>query len=237
MFVVGDFGYWEHQQDGVRFLDSVNKIARAAQVTVFFLDGNHDKTSLLVGRYAGTATAQGFLKVRDWIRYAPRGLQWFWGTYNRGAWFTALGGAYSVDKAWRLEREAKKRRPESLWFPEEEMTDEDLAKILATARTTDILLGHDKPRGSNPAWNRKDLMECWPNQDRISLAIKALRPLLYVHGHLHYRYTDHVRVDGNTWCTVEGLDADPDTHWLPTYRREDSRMVLHIPTRTLHEAT
>ncbi len=144
------------------------------------------------------------------IRYAGRGHRWSWG----GIRFIALGGAYSVDKGWRLEREAHTRKPETLWFPEEEMSDEDMTKILENADMVHVMLAHDFPRGSNPGWNRKDFEPCLPNRDRLQRAVRTLQPLHYWHGHLHRWYQcamDYSDLEGNRrYCQVQGLQADPE---------------------------
>lgn len=223
LFVLGDFGYWEHTYDGVEYMDAVNRLARDWEIPVYFLDGNHDKTSLLLKLYH-EQDADGFIQVRPWVKYSPRGHRWTWD----GVRFISLGGAYSVDKAWRLEEERKKslkiikknsyrarvnRRSEdtsgTLWFPEEEMTDEDLEKFLADTTPVDIMLTHDKPRATTPECIRKDLPECWPNQDRIQRAVTTLQPKLLFHGHLHDRYQQDVRCgDDDKFTRVIGLAAD-----------------------------
>jgi hypothetical protein len=237
---LGDFGFWEHKQHGVDYLDKLDRYAASKGVVVYFLDGNHDKTSLLLERYTETDN-EGFRIVRPHIRYAPRGHRWTWGAVR----FAAFGGAYSVDKAWRLALEQSESRKiveqnsyrttlqqrsvdtsGTVWFPEEEMSDADLAAMLADETPVDVLLSHDKPRGSRLNHNRKDLPECWPNQDRIQLAARTLRPALLVHGHLHYRYSDAVMVGDDLWCAVEGLDADPDA--AEGIARTDSWMVLPL---------
>jgi predicted phosphodiesterase len=246
--ILGDWGYWEHQPEGVAFLDDLDELAAHHDLLVYAIDGNHDKTQLLLGTYGHQRDAEGFVIVRDRIRYAERGHRWTWA----GTRFIALGGAYSVDKQLRLDAEARARakiakanqyrRPGTkkpadtsgtLWFPEEEMTDEDLARILATDSTpVDVLLCHDKPRAAHPDWNRKDLPGCWPNQDRIQLAALALRPRVIVHGHLHWRYTDHIRVDGDQWATVEGLGADPTAREPGRdYKAADSWLLMELPVR------
>jgi predicted phosphodiesterase len=246
--ILGDWGYWEHQPSGVAFLDDLDELAAHHDLLVYAIDGNHDKTRLLLDTYGHQRDAEGFVIVRDRIRYAERGHRWTWA----GTRFIALGGAYSVDKQLRLDAESKTRakiakanqyrRPGAkkstdtsgtLWFPEEEMTDEDLARILALDSTpVDVLLCHDKPRAAHPDWNRKDLPECWPNQDRIQLAALALRPQLIAHGHLHWRYTDHIRVDADQWATVEGLGADPTAREFGRdYKAGDSWLLLELPVR------
>jgi calcineurin-like phosphoesterase family protein len=221
IFQLGDMGYWEHEPSGVKFLNQVDAYAAKKGVTVYFLDGNHDKTSLLLKKY-NMHDNDGFIMVRPNIRYAPRGHRWTWDKVR----FAAFGGAYSVDKQWRLDLEKQRRRPESVWFPEEEMSDEDLDGFLTDTSLVDVLLAHDKPRASAPKWNRKDVAGCWPNQDRIQRAAATLRPAWLFHGHLHYRYSDVIQLAGDVWCRVEGLDADPEA--AMGVSRTDSWVVLPL---------
>lgn len=222
IFQLGDFGFWEHMPEGVKFLDEANRHAYHAGVTLYFLDGNHDKTSLLLDRYT-ERDDEGFIIVREHIRYAPRGHRWTWGQTR----FAAFGGAYSVDKAWRLDLEHQQDAPEALWFPEEEMSDEDMARFLTNTDPVDIILAHDKPRASNPQWNRKAIVECHPNQNRLQMAVRALKPGLFVHGHLHVRYTDTIMSgDERHFTRVEGLHCDPEAtmHW--PYDPAESWIIL-----------
>jgi hypothetical protein len=212
-----------------------------------FVDGNHDNIALLRRSYTG-ADAAGFIRVRDRLSYAPRGLRWTWD----GVRFAALGCAYSVDKAWRLKEEALAQakvdrrndyrlragapvRPEStagtMWFPDGEITDEEAAAMVEAGGDVEVLVTHDKPRGSAPGWDRKDFADCMPNQDRISRVAAAVRPRLLVHGHLHHRYTDHVRVDGDRWMRVEGLGADDGARKeVSNWRPEDAWLLLDTAT-------
>lgn len=255
VFQLGDFGYWEHEPGGVRFLDDIHRYARSVGVTMYFLDGNHDNTALLLARYGDQADTEGFLAVRGRIRYAPRGHVWTW----HGTTFLAFGGALSLDKDWRLEEEARRRkkaarkegfraaagRPAAdvpdfagtLWFPGEEATDAEAAAILAATRAAlpdgvDVLLTHDKPRATRPDVNRKDDERCHPNQDRIQRLVDALRPDVVAHGHLHYRYTEELPGDTDTDTdpvTVFGLAADPAVSWdIPGYELSDSWLVLDV---------
>lgn len=102
VFVAGDFGFWEHTHDGRVFLDKVDRLAIRYGVDVAFCDGNHDNTALLLDQYT-VRDGDGLVVVRDHIRYAPRGHRWTWGTSR----LLAAGGAASLDKQWRLAREAR----------------------------------------------------------------------------------------------------------------------------------
>ncbi|MFE3105779.1 metallophosphoesterase [Nocardia tengchongensis] len=242
VFAVGDFGAWEHMASGRRYFDVVNKAAKRAGVTVYFLDGNHDKTSLLHELYGEQRDDEGFLMCRKHLRYAPRGHRWTWD----GTTFAAFGGARSTDKGRRLAWEARKaeqlrkrRRYGSsksadtagtLWFPEEEMTDDELSELLAAdGSPVDVLLTHDKPRASQPKWNRKDKPECYPNQDRIQTVVQTLRPGLLFHGHLHVRYTDTIAAGDGHWTRVEGLACDPDASQYLEYSTDHTWYVLQLP--------
>lgn len=220
IFQVGDFGYWEHEREGVDFLRDVNRMAQEDDITIYFLDGNHDKTSLLLQLYSDQHDDKGFFVVRDRIRYAPRGHQWEWDD----ARFIALGGAYSIDKDYRLGLEARHDKPEAYWFPEEEMTDEELMNILVKSAPVDVMLTHDKPLLSNPRWSRKNLPECVPNQLRLQWAMFYFHPEILVHGHLHYRYDDTI---GAT--KIYGLNSDPNGGgFAAPYRLQDSWIIVQL---------
>lgn len=252
IFQLGDFGFWEHFESGVAYVDTVGRLAEQYGIPVYCLDGNHDKTSLVESMYP-EKDAEGFLKVRDAVRYAPRGHRWTWNGRN----FMAVGGAFSVDKGWRLDSEMKRARkldkenhfrelaghdiepfePHGiLWFPEEELLDMEVQEILdASEEPLDVLLTHDKPRASNPTWNRKDIPECYPNQDRIQRIVTKFTPHLLVHGHLHYRYTDIIRCGNDGYRTqVEGITCDPNAGaFEPEYDIEDSYLVLDVEPKGL----
>lgn len=239
VYIVGDFGYWEHMSDGVTFLDDLDAIAAESGVDFYWNDGNHDKISLALRMYGDQRDDEGFILVRPHVHYAWRGHRWTW----NGVRFIALGGAYSVDKEYRLawERDAAHKRamlnvtrlPENQlsedtagmqWFPEEEMTDNELDTILLTdSSPVDIMLTHDKPASSNPFFNRKNIAECMPNQKRMQRAMETLRPRAFIHGHLHHRYVQHQLGEDDWRVTVIGLDcntavqeykADPKRSWM-----------------------
>lgn len=223
---VGDFGYWEHLPAGVQFLDDVDAAGLETAIPLHWLHGNHDKYSLTLQKYKHR-DAEGFIQVRPWVLYIPQGHVWEW----EGRLMRAFGGAYSVDKAYRLSledkhyRQARQREEfrrgagvkpqpvlstkETLWFPEEEMTDLELDALLAAnSEPMQYVFSHDKVRGSNPGWNRKDFPECLPNQDRLQRAMLAHTPNYWFHGHLHYAYQQTVRSGPESGTTVIGLDCD-----------------------------
>lgn len=252
IYQVGDFGYWEHTSQGEDYLDEIQAALVDAGLNLLFIAGNHDKVSLIPKKYS---KVDGFYSVRPSIWFAPNGTQWDFAETS----FLALGGAYSVDKEWRLKSEAENAKnltkyayyaqgdytadyvlersnrdtKETLWFPEEEMTDEELEKILVDLRDTkvDVILAHDKPLSSNPMIKLMSIAECIPNQRRLQKAVNTLQPKLFVHGHLHCRYTDTIRCgDNNAYTRVEGLGADVpnfnqrESSWTP----EDAWEILNL---------
>jgi calcineurin-like phosphoesterase family protein len=219
IYQVGDFGYWEHQTSGIDYLDAVNGKLAEAGINLLFIQGNHDKVSMISRTYM---EQDGFYKLRTHIWYAENGTVWSPDSGKTN--FMALGGAYSVDKRWRLEQENKiflqnihpemrehypNQYKETLWFPEEEISDAELDVILnRVSERVDVLLTHDKPISAQPPIDLLPIAECEPNQRRIQKAVNTLKPKLLVHGHFHVRYTDLIRNGGDTYTVVEGLGAD-----------------------------
>lgn len=243
IYQVGDFGYWEHTLQGRDFLDQVNESLARYGLNLLFIQGNHDKTSLIDKDYT---EIDGFHVIRSSLWYAKNGTRWDY----EGTSFIALGGAYSIDKEYRLKSERQKAQlifdsysrdgryqafadwkkwqlanaeaKGSYWFPEEEMTDAEMDKILANDSSVDVILAHDKPFMSNPMIKLLPIEECLPNQRRLQKAVNVLQPKLFVHGHLHARYTDTIRCGNDGKVTrVEGLGADVpnfnqlDSDWTP----------------------
>lgn len=239
---LGDFGAWEHTDSGIEYMDAVAALTEQYLIPVFWLHGNHDKHSLVLDWYGEDRNPDGFIRCRPGVYYIPQGHTWVW----EGVKFRVFGGAYSVDKEWRLETERERYRKalnvegyrrqagrppldieptfETLWFPEEEMTDVEFAKLMeADSSKVDVIFSHDKPRGANlgPHFNLKDLPECMPNQDRLQRALVAHQPDWWFHGHFHHRYETMVRNgDDDAFTRVVGLSCDPDgapRFWRPTH--------------------
>lgn len=99
----------------------------------------------------------------------------------------SFGGATSVDRYWR--------RP-SEWFPEETITDQNVALAIAGG-PADIMLTHESPAGtpvnvvrrilkSNPhSFPRESLIESAASRVRLGRVWDAVRPELLCHGHMH----------------------------------------------------
>lgn len=228
---VGDFGYWEHRQNGREFLDSASKSAEKYDLQIVFVDGNHENHTMLRLNYGPGGnlhelTPDGFWKVRDRVYYAPRGHRWTW----EGVTFLALGGAYSVDKEWRIAEMRKKAKytqnvgKYALWWPEELITDEEVETAIAGG-LVDIMVCHDAPASvtnaipPNGTWDRnKDAFpDSLMNRHRLQRVVNETKPFLLVHGHYHYRNHEIIGVPGEEGgelsyhpVQIEGLERDGD---------------------------
>lgn len=203
---VGDFGFWPGS-NGVAYLDGLNRMCTDLGVHLRVLPGNHDNYDYLESLATDT---DGVSHPRSHIAALPRGYRFMIGDLNA----CAVGGAVSVDKAQRTFGRS--------WWPQEEITDAQQARIVA-AGPTDILFTHDAPMGvATPKLPRADFLR-WVgptvatqsdhHQLRITRIADALTPQLLIHGHFHARYTDTLTSTaeagtGTYTCTVEGLACE-----------------------------
>lgn len=215
----GDFGMWEHA-DGGAYLDGLEVLVRHYAMPIVWIDGNHDNHPLLWSKYPGVDG--GFTEVREGVLYAPRGHRWTWW----GVQFLAMGGAYSIDKKWRIQAETRRGRPESLYWPTELITDEQLELAMLDG-PTDIVVCHDCPAGVDVLGSHhSDDWVYFPqsegNRQKLRQLVEATRPKLVVHGHFHVRNSDVIdlpspnSVGGIDWhrVRVESLGADVSSNPL-----------------------
>lgn len=223
IFVLGDFGIWDHMDEG-DFQDRCSKSADESGIPVYFLPGNHENYDLLEWYEEDSPRDEdGFVILREGVLYSPRAHRWIW----HGVRFLSLGGAYSVDKAFRVEGDERDVRraitrhqsgyplspidryavthTQLSWWHQEEITEDDRDRAMKGGEV-DVMLTHDKPRASNPQWNRKDLPSCWPNQQMIQDVVEVTQPSLLLHGHLHHPYGE---VLPSTGTVVRAFDCDP----------------------------
>lgn len=197
---VGDLGYWPHTDP--QFIKKSDKILAKAGLHMVALDGNHENFSALGCPHP---EFDQFRVLGERVLHVPRGASWEW----RGRKFLALGGAHSVDKAWRLTKERQAReshkRSHWLWWPEEDITDDD-QRTAQEAGRAEILLTHDAPSSAKvpvfESGHRED-PETVSNRQRLQRALESARSELVIHGHYHERYTgvcgsfDHAaRIEG-----------------------------------------
>lgn len=121
------------------------------------------------------------VSMSTWILPRPFRLQ------ACGREILSFGGATSVDRYWRTVAD---------WFPEETITDAQVAAAIAGG-PADVLLAHESPAGTpvkvvqrilrtNPhSFPRESLIESATSRVRLGKVWNAVRPALLAHGHLH----------------------------------------------------
>lgn len=134
----GDFGIWGDRA-GALYIDTVSRALERVEADLYFVDGNHEDFGILdrhgrAGKAAGFPTCLSGAFDTDvyHVKWMWRGYRWTW--HDR-TWL-ALGGAVSPDRAVRTEGVD--------WFPQEEITDEQAAAVIA-AGPADVLVCHDCP--------------------------------------------------------------------------------------------
>jgi len=192
---LGDFGFWIHEYEGIKYMVRLNKELLAAGITLYWIDGNHENhvwLRQLFLNYKGQPRPVQTLGSQLW--HLPRGSVVELG----GKRFLACGGAFSIDKDRRI--------PGRSWWPEEMVSVEDVARCQSRGKA-DILLSHDCPEGVAPKGEHAAMKECPEtaiNRDRITQVMRNARVSLVLHGHWHH-YHDDVTIDG---IRVVGLDCN-----------------------------
>lgn len=196
VLVVGDFGLWTHFADGHEFLDEVQEAARINNLSVYAIGGNHENWDHWNWFCENMPTHKGFGLVRRRILLAPKVHSWTWAKKT----FVGAGGAVSVDRDDRLEKErgfttepgayGRKVRgtgSRTLWWPNEELTDEDVWAVKAIG-TADYLFTHDCSNFTHFQHRLKPDAASERHRHRIDTVIKAVQPKMHFHGHMHTQY-------------------------------------------------
>jgi len=208
LMILGDVaGTRPDQVEG--FLDWVSRACLDNDVTLLWLDGNHDPHRDGVLDRCPVDPRTGTRPVRPRVHHLPRGLRWQWGDVR----YCAAGGAASVDRSQRSEGV-------TVFSLDEELTDAQVNSIAAAGRC-EVLFTHDRPAwiesalGETPGawwlrapdvWADEDLYRSQAHQARLDRLVSSLQPRWQLHGHLHRRY-DLISSD-TPWggpCRVTGL--------------------------------
>lgn len=207
-FIVGDFGLFTHEREGIQFLDEVNAAAMRHGVTVYALPGNHENHDHWQWYNENLPQDQDkFTILRSHIRLSKRIQHWSW----NGRVFFVAGGAASIDKAVRLRSEARKGRSRTLWWPEEQLSDGEVASVLKV--NTDrvkvaYLLTHDCSNSTPFGMHLVPNFDSQLHRHKIDKILQHLKPEMHFHGHMHNRYE---------WNNIVGYDADGEVEWVSTF--------------------
>jgi Icc-related predicted phosphoesterase len=206
---VGDFGYWPHFRDGIQFLDSLNEACRTHGVVLHWLDGNHenfDAIEAAVKHYP--KDDHGRVSVRTNIKYCSRGATWTWNSKR----FMTVGGAVSIDKETRLSQEKQYNQSRRLWWPQEQLTEEELSFAVARSmvKPIDYLFTHDCPTNAPFAGRVKNDLDSQAHRQKMDRLGKAVKPKLWFHGHMHTKYDGYQFPEYEPHTTVYGLECNPE---------------------------
>lgn len=180
---LGDFGYWEHTPDGVRFLDDLESVLQTHDLELWFIDGNHENHDLLANL---ERDERGLGIVREHIRHIPRG----WRCSFQGYEWGFVGGAFSIDYRMRT-------MGWSIWRGEQTTLD-DIDRL--GRGSLDVLCAHDVFTGVDldlvcpTRMNVPESDERQAQETRylLSEAVRATKPKRYFHGHWHNFYEHRV---------------------------------------------
>jgi Icc-related predicted phosphoesterase len=212
IYHVGDFGLWPGAE-GKFYLQKVHATAEENNQNLFIVLGNHEDYD----RVAQMQTDdEGWLFLKNYprFRFAPRGHTW---VAENGTRMAALGGAASVDKAFRVEGKT--------WWGQEEITEADCEQLVANVQKenwekVDVMVTHDAPAGltrkgmqPKPHWLTPEIEHySWTQRVRLREALDQVQPRWLVHGHWHEWFRDEwegVPLNGGNYtCQVVGLDCD-----------------------------
>lgn len=199
---LGDFGYWEHRQEGQAFLDAVSHLTEEYEIPFYFIDGNHENFDWLY-EYP---IEDGFRRIRNGLYHIPRSATWEWD----GVKFLALGGSHSIDKRYRV--------PGKSWWPQEMPTDVEVAEAKKVGKV-DVMLTHDVPEGADLSgllgadWKAKSEspVECAEARRKVREVFDTAKPYWLFHGHYHRRFSSMLEGVGIEGLSNEGTGKESYT--------------------------
>lgn len=229
---VGDFGIYS-DKGGVKFAKVVDNLCEEYGISLLVVPGNHENHDII--NYLTGSIRTELAEYRKNILVAPRGYRWIWGSSS----FVALGGAPSVDRAWRVKADRiSPDRANKLWYDEEFITPEDV-EYVSEGGYADVMVGHDAPRGvsavdnaiaGNPfGFHPADLLYAESGRDVYDTAFRAVSPALCVHGHYHVPGLEDVRRPGGEYgdkTTVLSLGCEIGVGSMATYDTESKTVSV-----------
>lgn len=184
----GDFGYWPHTDLGEQYLKMVSDALTTRGMRLYWVDGNHENFDALEEACKHVPSAYRKKIIKPGIWYLPRATTFSVDNTN----FLAMGGAFSIDKAWRT--------PHVSWWHQETITEGDVQRAISAITLAnvegypiDVILAHDAPLSANLQLQNgyKDDRESEANRERLQYITDAAAPKYLFHGHYHQRLTTH----------------------------------------------
>jgi Icc-related predicted phosphoesterase len=179
---VGDFGFMPKAKWFAGFIAEVDAALASAGMAMLWIDGNHDDHDSIRNR-EWPVTDEGLLRTSKHTFHWPRGLALTIGDCR----CIGLGGAYSIDKDWRLEQEQLIGEDRILWWEEELISPDEEARTIAAA-PADLMFCHDAPTEQAALLTFagfKNDPASTANNAVVQRAMEAISPAVLFHGHFH----------------------------------------------------
>ena len=181
VIILGDTGFNYHLNPW----DEPEKVqANAYGYTIYCVRGNHEARPSDVPDMH--LVNDDFVKGAVWVQDEYPNIRYFtdWGVYNiQGRRTLVIGGAYSVDKHYRLQQGWQ-------WFPNEQLTDYERRSCARNVkeRHFDLVLSHTCPASLQPT----DLFLSFIDQKSVDNTMEKwlddLMPMIYWRLHLWGHY-------------------------------------------------
>jgi predicted phosphodiesterase len=194
--VIVQLGDWGVLWPGRNWQIDLNKVSSALarhQMTMYFLDGNHDWHPKL-GAYP--VDPDGLRWIANNVAHLPRGYRAQIGEFT----LAILGGANSIDRELRKEGIS--------WWPEEQITEADLRRL--GSERADVLVGHEAPLMDEPdleqrarelGFSTDDIRYATESRVMFRRAVLQTRPRLTLGGHYHHFHDQVLTVPGAAYPT------------------------------------
>lgn len=182
---VGDFGlYWDGYGDD--YMQQVYRMFGKTRM-LYVLPGNHENYGVLSEKGWLTRHSPVMLPNKSGY-YLPHGCRFKLGD----SWCLAYGGAFSVDKEYRVEGKS--------WWPEEVSNQAQHDWAMHWNGRVDVVFSHDAPLWADiPVFGLRT-KNTWPetgiNRAKLQEVADKYHPKQWFHGHWHTSYTDTRVVDG-----------------------------------------
>lgn len=173
---------------------------------VIAVRGNHDDPSIYTKASTSTrrrnrnqaVVADPFARLSERVLHAPNGTRWTW----HGTEFVALGGAFSVDRAARVEGVS--------YWRGEVATPREVNRVKSGGKAN-VMITHDTPAEAHldlpsqrPDW--WDITNAEKHRDLLRSAVDAVEPEWVIGGHMHLRATTGLWTPTGQQVRVEVLD-------------------------------
>lgn len=188
-------------------------------ITLFCIRGNHERRPENYGTYKLVDKGIGDMVYIDEnfpnIWFAQDG-----GIYNfNGQRYLTIGGAYSVDKEYRLSRGY-------MWFPDEQLTTKEwfnvIQKIATEGRYFDHILTHTAPLSQEPTWLFLDGID----QDKVDKTMEKHLEAISQMAHTLYWWFGHYHGDKVWFDDENGRNYALLYHSI--YEIKDHRQATYV---------